>query len=88
MARFNPELPQNTEFVTPGEREDLNKLPIQPGNDILSNSLHKMSQNITVLLTLLELSQITGKFEKEDISLLLGAAQNLRNQISILRSPG
>ncbi|MEI6045731.1 MAG: hypothetical protein WCS37_15400 [Chloroflexota bacterium] len=48
--------------------------------------LHKMSQNVTVLLTILELSQMEGTIPPEDIDLLLDNSKQLRDYIRVLRS--
>lgn len=50
-----------------------------------SLALHKMSQHVTVLLTTLELSQMTGKVIPEDLTTLLDSAIQLRDDIRALR---
>jgi enhancing lycopene biosynthesis protein 2 len=52
----------------------------------LGAALHKMSQNVTVLLNMLELSQITGELLPEDIDMLMENSKQLRDQIRLLRS--
>lgn len=50
------------------------------------STLHKMSQDVTVLLNLLELAQMTGEVEPGDIISMLEAARQLRDHIKTLRA--
>jgi hypothetical protein len=52
----------------------------------LGLALHKMSQQVTIMLTTLELTQMTGEVLPEDIEILLKAATELRDRIKQLRA--
>lgn len=51
----------------------------------LDAALHKMSQNVTVMLTTLELFQMTGEVLPEDLDVLMTSAVELRDYIKMLR---
>lgn len=52
----------------------------------LSLALHKMSQQVTVLLTTLELTQMAGELLPEDLITMLENAIQLRDSIRTLRA--
>ncbi len=54
----------------------------------VETALHEMSQNVTVLLTTLELTQMTGQLLSEDLEVLLANAFQLRDYIRVLRASG